>query len=100
MANLANLSGGLKLAISLGNHFALSNSFEILVPKLLFGNARLRNSVSRLGLDSKQSFETHVPKRSLGTRKTKYQLCTCFASESCLHIDRGHSARENAAQFR
>jgi neutral ceramidase len=38
------------------------------VPKLLFGNAGPRNSVSGAGMDSKQSFEASVPKRSLGTR--------------------------------
>src|SRR5262245_11856458 len=34
----------------------------------LFGNVHLRNSVSPPGQDSKQSFETGVPKQSLGTR--------------------------------
>src|SRR5262249_55403489 len=34
----------------------------------LFGNDCLRNSVSRPRDDSKQSFETCVPKQSLGTR--------------------------------
>src|SRR5262249_2191956 len=34
----------------------------------LFGNARPRNSVSRLWLDPKQSFESSFPKQSLGTR--------------------------------